>query len=178
MMQKPLVISDNPENKSKLNLGSGKSTVQFPMLRTTHLNVDVRKYEGTDLICDMRTLVFADSSFTEVLLSDCLDHVTFVEAKVMLRKIASWLKPNGSLIIHTPNLRFLTGILAVQDNSEALKWLYGSDGEGSTNYESNIIRWCYSKESLRVIVEAQGLTVISLDEDCGGFGLSLLAVKK
>ena len=164
--------------KTRLNLGSGKSTVQYPKLRETHLNVDVRAWEGTDLVCDMRDLVFEPEVFEEVLLSDCLDHINFTEAKVMLRKIAEWLKPDGLLRIHTPNLRFLASVLSDRDNHEALKWLYGTDGEGSTNYDSNVIRWCYSKESLKYLVEVQGLTVTEVRDDCGGFAFVLVAIKK
>jgi len=163
--------------KTRLNLGSGKSTVQFPDFRKTYFNVDVKQWDGTDLVFDMRDLEFEPETFTEILVSDCLDHVNFTEAKVLLRKIVSWLKPNGLLRIHTPNLRFLASVLSDRDNHEVLKWLYGSDGEGSTNYSSNLIRWCYSKESLSYLVKVQGLTITDIHEDCGGFAFVLVAKK-
>jgi len=126
----------------------------------------------------MRFLSFDPASFEEILCSDCLDHVSFVEGKMMLRKMASWLKPNGVLRIHTPNLRNLAFALANTDDHEALKWLYGTDGEGSTNYASNVIRWCYSKEALKALVEVHGLTVIECSDDCQGYAFRLVAVKK
>lgn len=159
-------------------MGSGKSTVNSQFIRENYHNVDIRQYEGTDQIGDMRGLDFCEGEFEEILCNDCIDHITFVEAKVMLRKMASWLKTNGVLRIHTPNLRNLARHLAMGDDYESLRWLYGSDGEGSTAYASNIIRWAYSKESLTKMVEAQGLTVIECVDDCEGFGFHLVAVKK
>jgi hypothetical protein len=163
--------------KDRLNIGSGKSTVLYPENRAKYWNVDVRKYEGTDQIADMRIVQFPAESFIEILASDVIDHVTYTEAKPILRKFYQWLKPNGTLRIHTPNLRFLAQTLAQKDNHEAIKWLYGTDGEGSTNYESNCIRWCYSKQSLTQLLEAQGFKILSSSIDCLGFGLNIVAVK-
>ena len=165
------------KGKTRINLGSGKSTVLYPSLKESHFNVDVRQYEGTDLIADMRSLEFPDETFEEILISDCLDHVTYFEGKILLRKFVGWLTSKGTLQIHTPNLRFLAVALAQGDYHEALKWLYGTDGEGSTNYDSNVIRWCYSKEELSRLVTLNGLQIISLGEDCGGFGFRLIARK-
>ncbi len=163
--------------KDRLNVGSGKSTILNPEYRNRYWNVDIRQYDGVDEIADIRTIEYPAESFMEILASDVLDHVTFTEVKPILRKFFKWLKPKGILHIHTPNLRFLAGILAQKDNHEALKWLYGTDGEGSTNYDSNVIRWCYSKESLTALLEAQGFQVLATSTDCLGFGLKILAVK-
>ena len=165
------------KGKTRINLGSGKSTVLYPSLKESHFNVDVRAYEGTDLIADMRSLEFNDETFEDILISDCLDHVTYFEAKILLRKFSQWLKSKGTLQIHTPNLRFLAVALSQGDYHEELKWLYGTDGEGSTNYDSNVIRWCYSKEELKRLVELNGLKIINLGEDCGGFAFRLIAQK-
>lgn len=177
----PLVNDCSPpidlKGKTKLNIGSGKSTILYPDLRVSHFNIDVREYEGVDLLADMRLIEFPEETFDEILFKDCLDHVTFVEGKAMLRKISGWLKKGGILQIHTPNLRFLAGVLSQRDDHEAIKWLYGTDGEGSTFYGSNVIRWCYSKEALRKYLELNGLKIVDIVEDCGGFGLSATAMK-
>lgn len=139
--------------------------------------MDICAQFPVDLKADMMDLEFEPEVFEEILLSDCLDHVSFAQARILLRKVVSWLKPGGSLIIHTPNLRFLAWQLAQDDNHECLKWLYASDGEGSTNYPSNVIRWAYSRESLSKLLQVHGLRVVDVYEDCGGFALQVVAVK-
>ncbi len=163
--------------KDKLNIGSGKSTILYPELQNTHWNVDVRVYPGVDEVCDIRKTEYKNEVFTEILCSDVLDHFTFVEAKRLIRKMHGWLKPDGLLRIHTPNLRFLARKLSVDDNHEALKWLYATDGEGSTCYDSNLIRWAYSRESLSELLTANGFLIVSCSEDCLGYGLVVIAKK-
>jgi len=158
--------------KNKLNLGSGKT----PLIG--YINVDIRSdTPAVDIVDDVRNLVFDDETFIEILASDVIDHIYPPETRKLLRNCYRWLKPDGILRIHTPNLRFLAQKLAQQDNHEALKWLYGSDGEGSTFYPENTIRWCYSRESLRLILTSIGFTILESYVDCGGFGLSVIAKK-
>jgi predicted SAM-dependent methyltransferase len=158
--------------KDRLNLGSGKSYLP------DCVNVDVRLNVGADIVADIRTVEFPPESFSEILCSDVLAHIKYVEARQVLRKCYGWLKPNGALWIHTPNLRFLAGILSHSDNEECLRWMYGSSGEGTTNYEENLIRWAYSAESLTRILTDIGFTVASVKSTCHGFGLHVIAIKK
>jgi len=170
---------NDPQGKLKLNLGSGKS-------KPTHedyLNVDIAEitWQGQtftpDLKMDMCDLDFSNDTFTEVKAHDCLDHIEYVECKALIHKIFKWLKPNGILNIHLPNLRYLAGILAYRDMHHALVWLYGHDGE-ENYYPSNKIRWSYSKESMTALLKAAGFIIADIGEDCGGFAFHLVAVKR
>ena len=157
--------------KMRLNIGSGKE------YRQDWLNIDVNEKFNPDIVMDMRSLMFPDESVDEILMQDVLDHVTFVEGKEVLRKCYGWLKNNGTLNIRTPNLSFI-GREASKGNHEAIKWLYGSDGEGHTNYDSNIIRWCYSENSLRIIMEAIGFIVIDAHTENLEYSLRMIGVKR
>ena len=158
--------------KDKLNIGSGKSYLP------DYWNLEVNRKFRADEYNDYRNAEYPDCSFTDILCSDTLDHVPLVDAKRVLRCFHRWLKPNGTLRIHTPNLRYLARLLSTVDNEEALMWLYGTNGEGSTNYDSNIIRWAYTRESLTKTLEALGFGILSAATDCGGFGLAVVAVKR
>ena len=168
---------NDPQGKVKLNLGSGKNYLP------DYLNVDVADivWQGQthkpDLLADMCDLEFPENTFTEVKAHDCLDHIEYVECKALIHKIFKWLKPNGILNIHLPNLRFLAGILALQDMHHALLWLYGHDGEENF-YPSNKIRWSYSKESMTALLKAAGFIIADIGEDCGGFAFHMIAVKR
>jgi predicted SAM-dependent methyltransferase len=158
-------------------LGSGKS------YNNDYLNVDITEtfWQGEtykpDLLADMRTLDFPENTFIEVKAHDCLDHIEYTECKALLPRIYKWLKPNGILNIHLPNLRFLAGILAFQDMHHAILWLYGTDGSENW-YPSNKIRWCYSKASMAALLNDVGFIIGEVGEDCGGFAFHLVAVKR
>ncbi len=158
--------------KNKLNIGSGKTYLSDAW------NIDIRPNVGADQIADIRTVEFPNESFIEIKCRDVIAHIKPVEAKQVLRKCFNWLKPNGALDIHTPNLRFLASILSQSDNQECLIWMYGSGGEGTTNYEENLIRWAYSAESLTKILTDIGFSIMDKKVTCNGFGLYILAVKR
>ncbi len=165
--------------KLKINLGSGKSAPY----NQDYLNVDVadtligEKVIKPDLLCDMTLLEFPDESFTEVKAWDCLDHIEYIQCLGMIRKIKAWLKPNGILDIHLPNLRSLAGVLAVKDVHHALVWMYGTDGE-ENYYPSNKIRWSYSKEAIINILEKNGFQIMQFLDDCDGYAFRIIVVKK
>ncbi len=155
----------------KLNIGSGKD------YREGWVNVDAHPKFNPDILIDMRDLEQPEDSVTEILIQDCLDHVTFIEGKILVKKFYGWLKQNGVLNIRTPNLEVIAP-LAARGNYEALKWLYGTDGQGSTNYETNMIRWCYSVGVLREILEAVGFIIIEEHLENLGYSIRMVAVKR
>jgi len=163
--------------KTKLNIGSGKG------YDPAYLNVDVSDTFGEgrkftpDLFCDMTLLEFPVDSFTEVKAFDCLDHIEYVDCLNLVPRIFKWLKPNGILDVHLPNLRTLSGVLSVKDTHHALVWLYGTDGEENF-YASNKIRWSYSKEAMLHILEKTGFQVIHASDDCGGYAFRMMGVKR
>jgi len=153
----------------KLKLGAGKEA------RLDFLNVDIRLKPRINLIVDVNYLHFNLGSFTEIQAIDLLEHLSNVDGKRLLRKCFNWLQPNGSLLLHIPNMKHLASII---NDHEALRWIYGSDGEGDTNHPYGYHRWGYTEHSLRKLLESIGFNYIHINEDCLGFGLNVVAVKK
>lgn len=162
-------------SRERLNLGSGKT------YKKEFWNVDINPKFNPDLVCDMMELECQKDLFIEVLMHDVLDHVTFHEAHVLLRRVLGWLKKDGILSVHTPNLDFLVEVLYKSTDKElrheAIKWLYSTDGMGTTDYKSNSIRWCYNKKSLTELLEGVGFKILHSDINCDGFGLTVIAQK-
>lgn len=67
--------------------------------------------------------------------------------------------------------------MSERDEIEALKWMYGTDGEGTTNYPENIIKWNYSPEALQKILENLGFTILKTTATCSGYGFQTTAAK-
>jgi len=166
----------DPAGHTKLNLGSGKD------YRTEYLNVDISPIFKPDVVADMTEITFPPDSFTEIIMFDCIDHIDQFKARRLARFMLKWMKPGGQLSLHLPNLQHLAYILYTSDNdelrNEALKWIYGSDGKGTTNYESNRICWAYDKRAIKTLLEDVGFAVLSVKVDCFGFGLTVVGVKK
>jgi hypothetical protein len=55
--------------------------------------------------------------------------------------------------------------------------MYGTDGEGTTNYPENNIKWNYSPESLSSVLENIGFTIIHRVATCNGYGFQITAAK-
>lgn len=163
--------------KQKLNLGCGRDAKQ------DYLNVDLRKFEGVDIVADVRELKFSPNMFTEILAKDIIEHMSFEDAKKLLRNCLGWLKQKGILILHTQNMQYLASNLASGGDYssdfhlEVLKWVYGSSGEGDTNYLHGFHRWGYSEKSLTKLLRDIGFQIAEAEIDCQGFGLYVVAFK-
>lgn len=155
----------------KLNVGSGKD------YREGYINLEKHPKFKADVRCDMMEAKFEPESFDEILAQDVIDHVTFMDCKKLIRKFHRWLKPGGILNIHTPNLEQI-GALAARGDHESLIWLYSTDGQGTTNYDTNTIRWSYTRKSLRELLEPFKFRILESKLDCYGFGIRLIAIKE
>jgi hypothetical protein len=161
----------------RLNLGCGED------IRPGYLNVDLKKRDGVDLVANVLTLSFPPQSFTDIFMGDIIEHLYLPQAGKLLRNCYEWLKPQGTLMIHGPNLPFLANKLADGGDYndlvhfEALKWLYGITPAGESDSPFMIHYWNYSKESLSHLLREVGFRIATTEIDCGGFGLYVAAFK-
>lgn len=116
------------------------------------------------------------TGFDEVMAKDILAHVTYKECKLLLRRIYQWLNNNGTLYVHLPDFKYCAS-RALEGDHEAKLWLYGTDGERAY-YETNHMKWCYSKREMKQILEKIGFTIIDEKTTCEKFGFLLVASKR
>lgn len=166
------------EKSEKLNLGCGAD------IREDYLNVDGYAYEGVDVVTDITKLTFPSESFSEILAKDVLEHLTFVDAKKLLRDCYDWLKPNGTIMLHVQNLPYLASHLCRNEDFddkfhfEVLKWIYGVSAIGDSKSPFRYHHWGYSEKSLSKILQGIGFYVAQSTVDCEGFGLLVIACKR
>jgi predicted SAM-dependent methyltransferase len=163
--------------KIRLNLGCGLTP------DPSYFNVDIRASKDVDLVADIREVTFPPERFIEIKAKDVLEHISFVEAKKLMRKCYGWLQPHGTLVIHFQNMRFCAVEIArIREGEEehlheVLMWIYGNPGEGTTDYLHGCHSWGYTKESLCKILRDIGFKIVESDVTCGGFGLLVIACK-
>lgn len=152
-------------------MGSGKD------YRSGYVNIDINPKFKPDILQDICEISFEPESVDEILASDIIDQITFAEAKKLIRNCHKWLKPRGVLHIHLPNVE-VCGLLAAKNNIEALRWLYGSTGEGSSFYDTNHKKWAYGEKSLRKLLEDTGFKILEMAQTCLGYGFRTIAIKE
>lgn len=157
----------------KLNIGSGKD------YKDGWVNLDINTRFKADIYRDIMNFdpfEFDLDGFDEVYAKDVLDHITFNDLKKLLRRIYSWINHQGTLIIHLPNFDYCAR-KALNGESDAMRWIYGSDGT-EADYASNIIRWGYTPKTLRNLLTSAGFTVVNERETCEGYGFLMIAIKR
>ena len=156
----------------KLNIGCGDNKL------TGYVNVDIQPRFNPDILADIMDVDFKNGRFIEIRMFDLIEHVSSVDGKRLLRKCYNWLQPGGSIIITTQNMRHVASLLTYGDDDEALRWIYGTFGEGETGHENGYHKWGYSASSLSGLLSTIGFQVLDTVERCNGYGLMVTAIKR
>ncbi|MFX1569208.1 MAG: methyltransferase domain-containing protein [Promethearchaeota archaeon] len=131
----------------KLNIGCGKQ------YKPDYCNIDL----FDDLIADKKMSVldleFDDFSCEKVKLIQVVEHLGLYQAIYALSEIFRVLKPNGKLILETPDLEKAFQIYLNSDyeqKKDVLSWIYGLPHEGLEH------KFCFTPQMLHEILEKLG----------------------
>ena len=69
-----------------------------------YVNIDAWPGAGVDVVMDARDLSYPDNSVAEIVWFHAIEHFTLDDACALLRKMFSWLKPGGHLIVEGPDV--------------------------------------------------------------------------
>jgi predicted SAM-dependent methyltransferase len=158
--------------QKRLNVGSGKDYREGE----GWINLEPHEQFKADMRMKIEEAEFEENSLDEILAQDVIDHLTFVECKKLVKKFYLWLKNNGTLNIHLPNFTNISK-WAAEGNHEAMTWIYGTDGERAF-YNTNLIRWSYTPESLKAMLEEAGFIVVAYHDSCNGYAMRVIATKR
>jgi hypothetical protein len=135
----------------KLNLGCGKE------YKKGFINID--NYDPTiaDKLMDATKLEYSANSIEEIHANQLIEHLGFFKT---IYAIAEWyrvLKPDGELLIETPNLeesfsQFIQGDIEIK--KRIVTWIFGLESKGMTHV------FCYPTELLQTILNKTGFKII------------------
>ena len=116
--------------KMKLNIGCGKIYKKY------FVNIDVFDKTIADKIMSADDLKFSSNSIERIEASQLIEHFGLFKSIYVLSEWFRVLKPNGTLIIETPDIeesfkKFLYGNLEARKNS--ITWIYGLETPGMTH---------------------------------------------
>src|SRR4030042_1601975 len=114
----------------KLNIGCGKIYKKY------FVNIDVFDKTIADKIMSADDLKFSSNSIERIEASQLIEHFGLFKSIYVLSEWFRVLKPNGTLIIETPDIeesfkKFLYGNLEARKNS--ITWIYGLETPGMTH---------------------------------------------
>jgi len=154
----------------KLNIGS--ASIRFDGFT----NLDIRKAENVDVVCDCRKLPFGDNSIEEIKAHHILEHFATDETCSVLMEWKRVLKPNGIMEVQVPDgEQIYKSYIASQSNEREIRkgfeWvaqkMYGCvetnrawHGKDCWKYmHKNVFNW----ESLRRALEEAGFREVVVE---------------
>jgi predicted SAM-dependent methyltransferase len=149
----------------RLHLGCGESkfdgyvNIDFPLSEHT-----VQTRPGADYFADITRLTFPDGSVDEIRSHHFFEHFERAQALAMLCTWHRWLKPNGLLIIETPDFEesiklFTSGTCNYEQKQIILRHLYGSqEAFWAIHYDG------WYLEKYKHILNALGFDVIMINQ--------------
>jgi len=140
----------------KLNLGCGLDR------RQGYVNIDKRKEVQPDLVLDLEDgkLPFPDSSCSEILAHDVLEHLSWRKVRALLRECLRVLEPGGVLKLRVPDLELIYKLRFGQDFEEISFWVYGAQ-----DYPENTHKAGFTMASLRKLLESEGFEILKMGSD-------------
>ena len=148
------------DNQIKLNLGCGDIIIP------DYINVDLYNVNA-DAMCDVKHLLFTDNFADLIYASHIIEHFDFHEAFKVLEEWKRVLKPNGQLIIETPD--FLASCKKfVESDEQGRVNLYGHFfakpwESGQTHkflYTETQLRWTLEQLGFRNVIRKSALRYI------------------
>lgn len=140
----------------KLNLGCGKD------IRDGYTNMDIDPISDKVVKHDVEDLSdFADSSVSEILAFDIIEHFPLRKINPIIREWCRVLRPEGRLIIQTPDIEVIFKEYYKQALAGRITWtrfsmiLHGKDEPFQTHYVSLSFQW------LKEILEQYNMTVVT-----------------
>jgi len=172
-----LLVSQKP---IKLNLGCGLDK------RKDYVNIDVRKEVYPDIVLDLEKVPypFPDNFADEILAKDVLEHFSFRNVQSILKEWHRILKPNGRIIIQTPDFdqivqKFYNGEIEKFGDPNTPLWyklsyfLYGGQ-----DYPENTHKCIFTKSELTKLLQQIGFRVLKVYNDNSNIIIEAVKVKQ
>lgn len=135
----------------KLNIGSGSNVIK------NAINVDIKRLKGINIQADARFLPFKSEIFETLYCFDLIEHLKREDLERTLKDWHRVLKPNGLLIIKTPNLKAICQLFLqnIFDSYEASRRIFGNEYDHCLLFDS---------QSLKNLLEKYRFQVVNIQE--------------
>ena len=132
----------------KLEIGAGKKH------HAGYKSIDIESYAKPDYLGDFRTMKFKDVE--EIRSHHLLEHFGRIEAEGVLRLWHSWLKPEGTLIVETPDFK------GICDNFRKDKYWMTRHAYGSQERDWAFHRDGWYEEKFKEVLPRIGFEIMGI----------------
>ena len=147
----------------KFNLGCGNRYLEG------YVNIDVRS-KVADLRADILDLEFKKDSVSEVLMVHVIEHIDYFKVEFFLKKVYSWLKVDGQLVMEFPDvIKVAQCILKrrnkpedLQNNPFGIRGLYGEPIKNMSLCDYHKWGWCDT--TMRALLKEIGFRKIYIEK--------------
>lgn len=137
----------------KINIGCGYD------IKEDYVNIDIRRLDGVDVVCDLRLLPYSSDSIDEIYMKEILEHFSCVDVDHILSKCYWWLRPGGKLWIKVPDLEECAKVILSGDRvDEIILRLYGGQ-----QHEYNFHKCGFTKKTMTNKLKKQGFKDINTE---------------
>ena len=120
------------------------------------MNADLRKYPGTNVVCDARALPFRKESFDGVKLIHAIEHFDNKEGFAVLSDIVGVMKAGAELTVEGPDVEKC--MMNFSDKMKGIKWIFGYSEEYLRD-KAYGHKWGYTGEIVSKILKYLGLKI-------------------
>ncbi len=144
--------------KKQLNVGCGEQILP------NYINVDIRKLDGVDIICDVKFLPFKGGTFEKLWASDVLEHNPRLDIEDILKEWRRVLKKGGILSLKVPNLKTIASnyIRGLIDCAEFSRLIYGNQED---NDIANFHKSGFDSVLLKKLLRKAGFKIVKIIEN-------------
>lgn len=148
--------------KKTINVGCGKRTFKhYPTKEYECLNVDIRKLDGVDYICDVTDLSEVKSNhFDYMLASDIIEHFPISRTPDILKEWCRVVKVGGNIEFRLPNLAAICAQY-YSGNARKVSWLL----YGGQSYPENFHYVGFDRQLFTEYCDLANLDVIEYREE-------------
>lgn len=141
----------------KLNLCCGQQIIPG------YTNVDAFPVPGVDVVCDARELKYAAGAIEEVVFFHALEHFSLDDGCMLLRRIFTWLKPGGHLLVEGPDV-FKAIRNAKTGEFDAIQDVFGDLTELRKGKEGYQHKWGWTGSLVQQEMASAGYNVSEVQE--------------
>jgi len=139
----------------RINAGCGDD------YRGGYVNVDLLNAAVADRLMPLWDMDFPDSSATEILALQAIEHLGFFRAKHFIAESYRILAPGGRLVMETPDIETAFSLFAAGGRTareELAQWIFGTENPGMNHI------FCFPRELLEETLADAGFTLESAEK--------------
>lgn len=128
-----------------------------------YINIDSWPAPGVDVVMDAREVQYDPGTVDEVVMFHCIEHFTLDDACALIRKVFSWLKPGGHVIMEGPDV-FKAVTKCRTGDFDAIRAIFGDITELRKDKDGYQHKWGWTGSLMQQELASAGFNVSEVQD--------------